>query len=89
MELVPDANGILECSIEYYDAVPSSDFPPGTFDAARAKVQQEFDDWAGTLPALQPPYERARKTAAWVLWSSTVDSEAYTVLPSFGAAKAG
>lgn len=72
MDLLPDANGVFECSIEYYDAVPSPDVSPDTFDTAHAKVQQEFDLWAGTLPALKPNYEEGRKAAAWVLWSSTV-----------------
>jgi glycogen debranching enzyme len=72
MDLMPDANGAFEGSLEYYDAVPGREVLSGTFDEARAKVQKEFDRWAGMLPTLQPPYERARKTAAWVLWSSTV-----------------
>ena len=72
IDLVPDADQRLECSLEYYDAVPGAHASTVTFNDAHSRVQRDFDRWAATLPKLKAPYENSRTLAAWVLWSSTV-----------------
>jgi glycogen debranching enzyme len=72
MRLVPDSAGEFECLLHYYDAVPRPGVDSGDFESAVVGAEQEFAHWLSQLPELPSGLERARRLAAYVLWSSTV-----------------
>ena len=73
VDFVPaSGSGVCEAAIESFRASWSGRSYRGTFEAAVAGVEKEFQRWLRKMPSAPEEWAEAREAAAYLLWSAVV-----------------
>ena len=78
LELVPDAEGLIEAALEDYivEPLPRGKETYPSYAEGLAAVTREFDEFcAAVMPALPAEFEPRRLHALWQTWSLMVDPD--------------
>ncbi|MFA5308466.1 MAG: trehalase family glycosidase [Dehalococcoidales bacterium] len=80
IELVPDANGVIEMAMEESLVDPKRRASYLTYEEGVAAVKADFDDYVKRVaPSFPPKYEKRGMHALWTLWGLTVMPDGETV----------